>query len=159
MKQHKLPTQQVISTTPFPNSKKVYIQGVQHDIQVAMREITLSDTKLNGKTLHKNPAVTVYDTSGVYTDENYTVDVRKGIPRIREKWIMERGDIERLYEFSSDNSFIDFLPQRLLSIRTIVSCSNSAGISSAFSDSPSGRRPTRHAASPSTLAALLPSAR
>ncbi|HNC71471.1 MAG TPA: phosphomethylpyrimidine synthase ThiC [Chitinophagales bacterium] len=102
MKQHKLPTQQVISTTPFPNSKKVYIQGVQHDIQVAMREITLSDTKLNGKTLHKNPAVTVYDTSGVYTDENYTVDVRKGIPRIREKWILERGDIERLYEFSSD---------------------------------------------------------
>ncbi|HNA39838.1 MAG TPA: phosphomethylpyrimidine synthase ThiC [Chitinophagales bacterium] len=91
-----------MSTTPFPNSKKVYIQGVQHDIQVAMREITLSDTKLNGKTLHKNPAVTVYDTSGVYTDENYTVDVRKGIPRIREKWIMERGDIERLYEFSSD---------------------------------------------------------
>ncbi|HMX59981.1 MAG TPA: phosphomethylpyrimidine synthase ThiC, partial [Chitinophagales bacterium] len=89
-------------TTPFPNSKKVYIQGVQHDIQVAMREITLSDTKLNGKTLHKNPAVTVYDTSGVYTDENYTVDVRKGIPRIREKWILERGDIERLYEFSSD---------------------------------------------------------
>ncbi|HNB49436.1 MAG: phosphomethylpyrimidine synthase ThiC [Chitinophagales bacterium] len=102
MKQDKIPTQQVISTTPFPNSKKVYIQGVQHDIQVAMREITLSDTKLNGKTLHKNPAVTVYDTSGVYTDENYTVDVRKGIPRIREKWIMERGDIERLYEFSSD---------------------------------------------------------
>ncbi|HNG70866.1 MAG TPA: phosphomethylpyrimidine synthase ThiC [Chitinophagales bacterium] len=91
-----------MSTTPFPNSKKVYIQGVQHDIQVAMREITLSDTKLNGKTLHKNPAVTVYDTSGVYTDENYTVDVRKGIPRIREKWILERGDIERLYEFSSD---------------------------------------------------------
>ncbi|HNI32752.1 MAG TPA: phosphomethylpyrimidine synthase ThiC [Chitinophagales bacterium] len=71
-------------------------------MQVAMREITLSDTKLNGKTLHKNPAVTVYDTSGVYTDENYTVDVRKGIPRIREKWILERGDIERLYEFSSD---------------------------------------------------------
>ncbi|MCC6516397.1 MAG: phosphomethylpyrimidine synthase ThiC [Chitinophagales bacterium] len=102
MKQDKIPTQQVISTTPFPNSKKVYIQGVQHDIQVAMREITLSDTKLNGKTLHKNPAVTVYDTSGVYTDENYTVDVRKGIPRIREKWILERGDIERLYEFSSD---------------------------------------------------------
>lgn len=102
MKQDKIPTQQVISTTPFPNSKKVYVKGVQHDIQVAMREITLSDTKLNGKTLHKNPAVTVYDTSGVYTDENYTVDVRKGIPRIREKWILERGDIERLFEFSSD---------------------------------------------------------
>ncbi|MFN8282212.1 MAG: phosphomethylpyrimidine synthase ThiC [Chitinophagales bacterium] len=102
MKQDKIPTQQVISTTPFPNSKKVYIKGELHDIQVAMREISLSDTKLNGRTLHKNPAVTVYDTSGVYTDENYIVDVKKGIPRLREKWILERGDIERLFEFSSE---------------------------------------------------------
>ncbi|MBK9794315.1 MAG: phosphomethylpyrimidine synthase ThiC [Sphingobacteriales bacterium] len=102
MKQDKIPTQQVISTTPFPNSKKVYVKGKLNDIEVAMREISLSDTKLNGKTLHKNPPVTVYDTSGVYTDENYEVDVKKGIPRLREKWIMERGDIERLFEFSSE---------------------------------------------------------
>ncbi|MFN8260631.1 MAG: phosphomethylpyrimidine synthase ThiC [Chitinophagales bacterium] len=91
-----------ITTTPFPNSKKIYVKGKLNDIQVAMREISLSDTKLNGKTLHKNPPVTVYDTSGVYTDENYEVDVKKGIPRLREKWIMERGDIERLFEFSSE---------------------------------------------------------
>ncbi len=102
MKQDKIPTQQVISTTPFPNSKKVYVKGKLNDIEVAMREISLSDTKLNGKSLHKNPPVTVYDTSGVYTDENYEVDVKIGIPRLREKWILERGDIERLFEFSSE---------------------------------------------------------
>jgi phosphomethylpyrimidine synthase len=102
MKQDKILTQQVISTTPFPNSKKVYVKGSINNIEVAMREISLSDTTMNGKSLHKNPPVTVYDTSGVYTDENYTVDVKKGIPRLREKWIMERGDIERLFEFSSE---------------------------------------------------------
>lgn len=102
MKQDKIPTEQVISTTPFPNSKKVYVKGKLNDIEVAMREITLSDTKLIGGKTEKNPPITVYDTSGVYTDENYTVDVKKGIPRLREKWIMERGDIERLFEFSSE---------------------------------------------------------
>jgi len=102
MKQDKIPTQQVISTTPFPNSKKIYVKGKLNNIEVAMREISLSDTTMNGKSLHKNPPVTVYDTSGVYTDENYKVDVKKGIPRLREKWVMERGDIERLFEFSSE---------------------------------------------------------
>jgi phosphomethylpyrimidine synthase len=47
MKQDKIPTQQIISTTPFPNSKKIYVKGKLNDIEVAMREITLSDTKLN----------------------------------------------------------------------------------------------------------------
>jgi phosphomethylpyrimidine synthase len=102
MKQDKIPTEQIISTTPFPNSKKIYVKGKLNDIEVAMREITLSDTKLIGGKTEKNPPVTVYDTSGVYTDENYTVDVKKGIPRLREKWILERGDIERLFEFSSE---------------------------------------------------------
>ncbi|MBK9329475.1 MAG: phosphomethylpyrimidine synthase ThiC [Sphingobacteriales bacterium] len=102
MKQDKIPTQQVISTTPFPNSKKVYVKGTLNDIEVAMREISLSDTKLNGKTLHKNPPVTVYDTSGPYTDASIEIDVKKGLPRLREKWILERGDIERLFEFSSE---------------------------------------------------------
>lgn len=102
MKQDKIPTQQVISTTPFPNSKKIYVKGKLNDIQVAMREIKLSDTKLNGGKTERNVPVTVYDTSGPYTDENVEIDVRKGLPRLREKWIMERGDIERLFEFSSE---------------------------------------------------------
>jgi phosphomethylpyrimidine synthase len=101
MKQDKIPTQQVISTTPFPNSKKVYVKGKLHNIHVAMREITLSDTKLiSGKT-EKNQPITVYDTSGVYTDENYQVDVRKGLPRLRENWILDRKDTEQLGAFSS----------------------------------------------------------
>jgi phosphomethylpyrimidine synthase len=101
MKQDKIPSQQVISTTPFPNSKKVYVKGEKHNIQVAMREISLSPTKINGKSVENKP-ITVYDTSGPYTDPNVQIDVRKGLPRLREQWIMERGDIERLFEFSSD---------------------------------------------------------
>ncbi len=101
MKQDKIPSQQVISTTPFPNSKKVYVKGEKHDIQVAMREISLSPTKINGKSVENKP-ITVYDTSGPYTDPNVQIDVRKGLPRLREQWIMERGDIERLFEFSSE---------------------------------------------------------
>ena len=109
MKQDKIPTDSKspsgdlgVTTHPFPNSKKVYVKGELNNINVAMREISLSDTKVNGKTLHKNPPVTVYDTSGPYTDTNIQIDVKKGIPRLREKWIMERGDIERLFEFSSE---------------------------------------------------------
>jgi phosphomethylpyrimidine synthase len=102
MKQDKIPMENVISTKPFPNSRKVYVKGKLNDIEVAMREIELSDTKLNGKTLHKNSPVTVYDTSGPYTDPDIKIDVQKGIPRLREKWILQRGDIERLFEFSSD---------------------------------------------------------
>lgn len=101
MKQDKIPTQQVISTTPFPASKKIYVQGKLHDIKVAMREIALEDTQQNGITLHKNPSVTVYDTSGPYTDTDVQIDVKKGLPRLRENWIIERGDVAQLSAFSS----------------------------------------------------------
>lgn len=101
MKQDKIPTQQVISTTPFPASKKIYVQGKLHDIKVAMREIALEDTQQNGITLHKNPSVTVYDSSGPYTDTDVQIDVKKGLPRLRENWIIERGDVAQLSAFSS----------------------------------------------------------
>jgi len=91
-----------ISRSPFPNSKKVYIEGEIHPIKVAMREITLSDTKLSNGGIEKNPAVTVYDTSGPYTDPNVEIDVRKGLPRIREQWILDRNDVEELTEISSN---------------------------------------------------------
>jgi len=91
-----------ISRQPFPNSKKVYIDGELHPIKVAMREITLSDTKLANGGVEKNPAVTVYDTSGPYTDPNAEINVRKGLPRIREQWILDRNDVEELTEISSD---------------------------------------------------------
>ena len=75
---------------PLPASKKVYVQSSRFpDVKVAMREIALSE-KSEAKTF------TVYDPSGVYTDQNYLdkIDVNKGLPKLREAWIVERGDVE-----------------------------------------------------------------
>lgn len=91
-----------ISRTPFPNSKKVYIDGEIHPIKVAMREIALSDTKLSNGGIEKNTPVTVYDTSGAYTDPNIEINIRKGLPRLRESWILDRNDVEILEEITSD---------------------------------------------------------
>lgn len=92
---------QNITQTPFPNSKKVYITGKLFPIQVAMREITLSPTKLSRGGIEINPPITIYDTSGPYTDEHAEIDIRKGLPRIREQWILERNDVEVLPQISS----------------------------------------------------------
>lgn len=90
-----------ISQTPFPNSKKVYVAGTLFPIHVAMREITLSDTKLNQGAIEKNPPVTVYDTSGAYTDEQFDINIKKGLPRLRESWILDRQDVEILDTLTS----------------------------------------------------------
>ncbi|NQZ27304.1 MAG: phosphomethylpyrimidine synthase ThiC [Colwellia sp.] len=95
-----------VSDQSFPNSKKVYVSGKIHDIKVGMREITLSDTLISGNkdtaVYEKNEPLCVYDTSGFYTDENVTIDVHKGIPRLRESWIDARGDVEPLTSTSSE---------------------------------------------------------
>lgn len=91
-----------ITRLPFPNSKKIYVEGKIHPIQVAMREIELSPTKLSNGTLEHNPPVTVYDTSGPYTDENSEIDIEKGLPRIREQWILDRNDVEILEGITSE---------------------------------------------------------
>ena len=101
-REEKLPTEHTISTTPFPNSKKIFVKGEIHDIQVAMREISLDDTMRNGKSVEKNAPVVVYDTSGPYTDVNATIDIHKGLPKLREQWILDRGDVEELSEISSE---------------------------------------------------------
>jgi|GEM_PF-5797088 len=49
MKTEKIPHEQAISRTPFPASRKVYVKGQLHNIQVAMREVSLSETKLHGR--------------------------------------------------------------------------------------------------------------
>lgn len=110
-KEEQLPNAKILTTAPFPNSKKIFVKGELNDIQVAMREITLSDTHTQGKAVVKNAPVVVYDTSGPYTDTNSTIDIQKGLPRLREKWIMERGDVEQLSEISSE-----FGHQRMLNI-------------------------------------------
>lgn len=91
-----------ITRSPFPNSKKVYVEGSIHNIYVAMREIHLSPTKLSRGGLEENPPVTIYDTSGPYTDENSEIDILKGLPRIREQWILDRKDVNVLEGISSE---------------------------------------------------------
>jgi phosphomethylpyrimidine synthase len=62
---------------PRFQTQKVYIDGDIHPIKVAMREITLADTKC--QTHRKNPPITIYDTSGPFTDPNIEIDIRKGL--------------------------------------------------------------------------------
>lgn len=91
-----------ITQGPFPNSKKVYIEGQLFPIKVAMREITLNPTRLSNGKKEINPPVTVYDTSGPYTDADSVINIRKGLPRIREEWILNRNDVQVLNSISSD---------------------------------------------------------
>jgi phosphomethylpyrimidine synthase len=86
----------------FPNSKKIYVPGKLHDIKVAMREIQLSDTHDKEGGVISNEPVTVYDTSGSFTDEAIDVDIKKGLPRLRAPWIEEQGDVEPLSDLSSE---------------------------------------------------------
>jgi len=85
---------------PLPNSRKIYVQGSRPDIQVPMREIRQSDTttSMGGE---KNPPIWVYDTSGPYTDPAVKIDIRSGLPALREKWIAERDDTEILASHNS----------------------------------------------------------
>lgn len=91
---------QNIDLTSYPNSEKIYVKGeIYPDIRVAMRRINLYPTvKIeDGKRVeYPNAPVTVYDTSGPYTDLDITIDITKGLPRIREKWVMERNDTVQL---------------------------------------------------------------
>ena len=80
---------------PFAKSKKVYVTGSRPDLKVPFREISLSDTP-SSFGAEKNPPVMVYDTSGPYTDPNYQIDIRNGLPSLRSKWIEERNDTEFL---------------------------------------------------------------
>src|SRR6185437_128437 len=52
--------------------------------------------------VEKNPPVTVYDTSGPYTDSTITINVKKGLPKLREEWIKQRGDVDELKEITSE---------------------------------------------------------
>lgn len=106
-----------ITRSPFPNSKKIYVEGEIHPIQVAMREITLSPTKLSDGSLEHNPPVTVYDTSGPYTDENSEINIEKGLPRIREQWILDRNDVDILDGITSEYGKARLADSRLDELR------------------------------------------
>nr|WP_105214770.1 phosphomethylpyrimidine synthase ThiC [Pseudoalteromonas sp. T1lg22] len=90
---------------PFPNSQKVYVEGTLPGVRVGMREIALSDSFVGGTEdspiYEKNAPIRVYDTSGPYTDPDFELNVRKGLPKFRQAWIEGRDDTELLESKSS----------------------------------------------------------
>lgn len=91
-------------TQPFTSSKKIYVEGSRPDIQVPMREITQTRTPLTtGEGLSvENPPITVYDTSGKFTDPEVEIDLLRGLPPVRDQWILERNDTDSMTGPSSD---------------------------------------------------------
>jgi phosphomethylpyrimidine synthase len=107
MKQDTAPKDNNIKSGFYPSSKKIFVPGTLHNIKVAMREVAVSPTitKTFGvEELKPNPVVTIYDTSGAYTDPDVVIDITKGLPRVREEWIKERGDVDELTSFTADYS-------------------------------------------------------
>ncbi|BEE19376.1 phosphomethylpyrimidine synthase [Aeromonas enteropelogenes] len=88
-----------------PNSRRIFIEGSRPDIRVPLREIQLADTFVGGTKeapqFEPNEPVPVYDTSGLYGEEAAPIDVRRGLPRLRENWVLERADTEALEGLSS----------------------------------------------------------
>ena len=78
-----------VTTGPISGSAKVYDapEGFP-DVRVPFREITLQKEA-------KEPPFRVYDPSGPYTDINAKIEVEKGLPRLREAWVKERGGVEQ----------------------------------------------------------------
>ena len=80
---------------PLPGSRKIYVQGSRPDLRVPMREIHCEDTH-TAAGRETNTPITVYDTSGPYTDPEAQIDIRLGLPPLRRGWIEERDDTEQL---------------------------------------------------------------
>ena len=88
-------------TRPFPSSRKIYVQGSRPDIRVPMRQVEQADTPASFGS-EQNPPITIYDTSGPYTDPDSAIDLMRGLPALRDVWIKERGDTEQLTGPSSE---------------------------------------------------------
>ncbi|MBR6250837.1 MAG: phosphomethylpyrimidine synthase ThiC [Bacteroidales bacterium] len=91
----------------FPNSEKVYLPGKLYpDLRVGVRKVNLTPTVTldkDGNPIETpNDPVYVYDTTGAFGDKNIKIDLKKGLPRLREKWITDRNDTEQLNEITSE---------------------------------------------------------
>ncbi|MBN9885864.1 phosphomethylpyrimidine synthase ThiC [Salipiger abyssi] len=93
-----------VTTGPLPASRRVWHRGERHpDIRVPMREIDLHPTA-------GEPPVTVYDSSGPYTDPDAEIVIDRGLPRLREAWVAARGDTESYdgrHVTPADNGFAE----------------------------------------------------
>ena len=82
------PVKDAIPTGERPGSRKVYQPGVLWpDIRVPFREVAVHPSA-------GEPPVTIYDPSGPYTDPQAKIDIDHGLTRVREPWVVSRGDIE-----------------------------------------------------------------
>lgn len=91
----------------YSRSEKVYMQGrLYPEIRVAMRRVeqvpSVSFDEHGEKHYTPNPDVYIYDTSGAFSDPAVEIDLTKGLPRLRESWIVGRGDVEQLPEITSE---------------------------------------------------------
>ncbi|AUM00976.1 phosphomethylpyrimidine synthase ThiC [Rhodocyclaceae bacterium] len=101
---------------PLPNSRKIYVEGSRPDIRVPMREIRQSDTPASFGA-EPNPPIFVYDCSGPYTDPQAKIDIRAGLPALRQAWIEARGDTEVLADLSSAYGRMRAADRRLDALR------------------------------------------
>ncbi|SIR20028.1 hydroxymethylpyrimidine synthase [Shewanella morhuae] len=95
-----------------PNSQKIYLEGSSTDIRVGMRQILQTDTLVGGTDdapiMETNPPIRVYDCAGPYSDPDADINVRLGLDKLRQNWIIARNDTEQLPCATSD-----FTQQRL----------------------------------------------
>ena len=123
-KAHRLQAQQFMESCghwTYPNSQKVYVEGSRKDIRVPMRSISLSDSLIGGDKknpqLEPNAPIFVYDTSGFYTDSDYSVDIYQGLTPIRSPWILDRQDTKVLPVKSSQYTNVRLADQTLDDLR------------------------------------------
>ncbi|RJG49425.1 phosphomethylpyrimidine synthase ThiC [Motilimonas pumila] len=99
---------QNLGNESFPNSEKIFIEGELPGVKVAMRQIHQADTFIGGTEenpqFEPNEPIPVYDASGPYTDPNVSIDVHKGLPKLRQQWILDRSDTEELEGLTSQFS-------------------------------------------------------
>lgn len=93
-----------ITEDQLPASRKIYVESARFDdVRVPLREISVHPTA-------GEPPLPVYDSSGPYTDPNFTADIQAGLPQVRRKWIEARGDVETYQGRDiqpADNGFVE----------------------------------------------------
>ncbi len=102
-----------ITTGAFPNSEKKYVKGPLHGVEVAMREIQTGDESGNSGKLK----LTVYDTSGEYSNPKAAIDVELGLQPLRSQWIEARQDTVQLQAFTSEYAQIRAGKEELKSLQ------------------------------------------
>ncbi len=111
---------EIITRKPIPGSRRVYVGGALHpEMRVPMREVVLASTRSRrpDEPDEINPPVTLYDTSGPYTDPDVRFDVSRGLEPIRLPWVLRRGDVDELPAPSSEFGRRRLEDDRLAAVR------------------------------------------